>query len=290
MLIITYTAAIFAAILNASSSVMQRIATSKPEAKRLFSHRFAYDMIRNRLFIIGFGLQVAAFASQAVALKNGPLIIVEPLLTCDLIFLLVLIHWYLKIKVKVRDWISAVAIIAGLSGMLIAARPRGGHLNYSATPWVILISLMGPIIIVLALIIRRLKSANIRALLAGIAAASTFALNAAFTKLALNLYATYGAKSLITSWPLYALIISGLISIYLMLNAFGSGPLAISVPVMEVVEPTLAVLIGVSIFGDNYSRSPLDISFGLIFTLLLVGGIVSLASSPRIHQAGEMGI
>ena len=290
MLIITYFAAVLAAALNASSSVMQRVATSKPEASKLFSHKFAYDMAKNRLFIAGFGLQIAAFAFQAVALKDGPLVIVEPLLTCDLIFLLLLIHFRLKIPIKLREWASALAIMLGLSGMLIAAHPRGGHLNYQATPWIILISIMGPIIIALAIIIRRLKSPNYRALLAGIAAASTFALNAAFTKLALNLYSTYGAISLITSWPLYGLIISGAISVYLMLNAFGSGPLAISQPVMEVIEPTLAVMIGVFIFGDSYSKSAGALTVGFLFTVLLIAGIISLASSPRIHQAGERGV
>lgn len=242
MLIITYAAAVLAAALNAIAAVIQRTATNKPDASHLFSHHFAYEMAKNKLFLIGIVPLIAAFVFQAIALKDGPLSVVEPLLTSDLIFLLALFHWYLKIKMKLRDWLSAIAIMVGLSGMLIAANPRGGHLNYHATPWIILISILGPISIALAIIIRKLKSPTQRAFLAGLAAAATFALNAAFTKLSLNILDTRGVVAVLLSWPLYGLIITGIISAYLMLNAFGSGPLAISQPTMEVFEPTIASL------------------------------------------------
>src|SRR5579864_2905550 len=103
MLLITYLATVSGAALNAGSSVAQRLATHKPDPKRLFSHRFVYEIIRSRLFVIGFSLQVAGFIAQAIALKNGPLIIVEPLITTDLVFILIIIHWRLGIHIHLRD-------------------------------------------------------------------------------------------------------------------------------------------------------------------------------------------
>jgi len=290
MLFISYIGAVIAAMLNASSSVMQRLATEKPAAKKLFSNRFVYAMIKNRLFIFGFTLQVLAFLFQALALKNGPLIIVEPLMTCDLIFLLLLINLKLHIHIQFRDWLSVAAIIGGLTGLFLATNPTEGHLNYHATPWIILVSVVTPIIVVLSITIRRQSSPTLRAVLAAIGAATAFAMNAAFTKLSLNLLTKYGVVSMLTSWPIFALIISGIISLYLMLNAYGSGPLAVSQPIMEVIEPTVAVIIGILIFGDRYNSSAGTLAIGFVCALILVGGIIGLGSSPRIQAAGEQGI
>ncbi len=287
---ISYSAAVLAAMMNASSSVIQRWATHKPDAIKLFGSQFAYDMLKSRLFLVGFVLQVLAFGAQAIALKNGPLIVVEPLLTSDLIFLLVIIHWRIGIRMKPRDWIAALAIIGGLTGVFIATNPKEGHLNYHAFPWIVLLSIVTPLIVSLAITVRHLKSPRLRALLASLAAAITFALNAAFTKLSLNLLSNHGLVVMFTSWPIFALIISGIVSLYLMMNAFGSGPLAISQPVMEVSEPTIAVIIGVMIFGDSYNSSPVALAIGLVCALILVGGIILLGSSPRVQQAGEKGI
>ncbi|MGH7234556.1 MAG: DMT family transporter, partial [Candidatus Saccharimonadales bacterium] len=228
--------------------------------------------------------------AQAVALKNGGLIIVEPLLTSDLIFLLLIIHFRLNIPIKPRDWLAAAAVMVGLAGIFLAANPKEGHLSYQAFPWIVLAAVAAPLVAVLAVIIRKLKSANLRALLAGIAAATSFAMNAALIKLCFNQYNQHGFSALLSSWPVYAFIVSGITSLYLMVNAYESGPLAISQPVMEVAEPAIAVTIGVMIFGDSYDSSIGAISAGLIFAILLVVGIILLGSSPRVQQAGEQGI
>lgn len=290
MFFTVYLGAVLAAMLNASSSVLQRWSTEKPAANRLFSRRFIYAIIQNRLFIFGFILQVLAFLFQAIALKNGPLIVVEPIMTCDLIFLLLLIRIKLHIHIKIRDWLAVVAIIGGLTGLFLATNPTTGNLNYHATPWIILVAVVAPIIVGLSLIIRQIRSSIVRAVLASVGAAIAFAMTAAFTKLSLNLLTHYGVVSMLTSWPIFALIISGIISLYLMVNAYGSGPLAVSQPIMEVLEPTIAVIIGILIFGNSYKSSSGTVVIGIICALILTGGIIGLGTSSTIHDAGERGL
>jgi len=290
MLYITYSAAILGALFNAISSLIERIATNKPNKDKLFSLSFFHEMIRSRLFILGFLLQIAGFGATALALKNGPLIIVEPLLTIDLVFLLVLIHWRLKLWVKLRDWIAVGAIILGLSGLMFTSNPHGGRLNYQTLPWIVLVSIIGPIILALAIITKRVNSVKIRALLAGIAASFAYALAAAFTKLSLNLFNRYGFEAVLTNWSIYGLIVVGIISIYLMTNVYGAGPLAISQPTMEIFDPTITVMIGILIFGDSYNTSLISLILIPVCGLLLVFGIMFLGSSPTLHQAEIKGM
>lgn len=290
MLVIVFIASIIGASLNATSSVMQRVATHVPDSKRLYGHSFFYEMVKSRLFIFGFVLQAIAFLLQAVALKYGPLTIVEPIMSLDIVFFLLLIHFKLKIHIKFADWLAVLAIIIGLSGLFLATNPSGGTLEYKLKPWIILISILGTIIVLIAISIRQIRNSKLRAFLAALAAASSFALNAAFIKLSFNLYNRYGLHILITSWPIYALIISGIFSIYLMVNAYGAGPLSISQTVIGVSEPAISVLIGVLIFSEGYSTSTTSLIFGSICSLIIIYGIISLAISPRLQLAGEKGI
>jgi len=290
MLYISYIATIIAALFNASSTVTQRLATNKPEARQLFSHRFFYEMIKNKLFIFGFCLQIAASILTVIALRFGPLIVVEPLLTIDLVFLLLLIHWRMKVWIQLRDWIALAAIIIGLVGLFLITNPRGGDLNYRPFPWLILISIMAPIVFILALVIRRVRSPKKRALLAGIAASAAYGLTASLTKLCIDLYTRHGFMYVIDRWPIYGLIVSGIVSIYLMVNMYGSGPLTISQPTVEVFDPGITVLIGIVIFGDSYNVSATSIFETVIFAIILAGGIIALGSSPRINKAENHGL
>ena len=100
-------AAVAAAILNAGSSVLQRLATGKPDAKDLFSRHFARAVTLSRLFLLGLGLEIGGFVMQAVALGNGSLVLVEPILTCDLIFLLIFMFIKAGKMVALRQqWLS----------------------------------------------------------------------------------------------------------------------------------------------------------------------------------------
>ena len=287
LLAITYFSAVLAAFFNATAAIIQRLATKKPAARKLFSHKFAYEMMKSRKFLLGLFLQFLAAVAQAVALKNGGLSMVEPLLTSDLIFLLLIIHFRLKVRMKPRDWSAALAVSLGLTGLYLATNPREGHLNFQALPWIVLASVAAPIVIVLAVVIRKLKSARVRAVLAGIAAATSFAMNAALAKLSLNEFSQHGLRAVLSGWPLYAFIVSGIISLYLMVNAYGSGPLALTQPIMEVCEPAMAVTIGIMIFGDRFNSSLGSISFGVICALITIGGIILLGSSPRLQTAAD---
>jgi len=290
MLYITYIATIIAALFNASSTILQRMAASKTETHQLYSSRFFYRIIKNRLFIMGFIFQILAAIMTIVALRFGPLIVVEPLLTIDLVFLLLLIHWRMKVWIQLRDWLSLAAIIAGLVGLFLITNPTGGDLNYRPFPWVILISIMTPIVVIMALAIRRVKSAKTRAFLAGIATSGSYGLTASLTKLSIDLYDRHGFIYLIDRWPIYALVVSTAIGIYLMINMYGSGPLTISQPTVEVFDPSITVLIGIVIFGDNYNVSPFSIFETIFLVIILALGIIGLGSSPRINKAETDGL
>jgi drug/metabolite transporter (DMT)-like permease len=66
------------------------------------------------------------FVLQASALRFGPLSVVQPVLTCELIFLVVILVTAFHRTVGWRELLGIAAIVAGLAGFFVAASPAQG--------------------------------------------------------------------------------------------------------------------------------------------------------------------
>lgn len=284
MIALVIVGALVASFLNAWSAVLQRRVAGKPDPKKLFGRDFITRLARNKFWLFGMGLQIAAFLVQALALKEGPLTVVEPLMTTDLVFLMLLLRWQFSVKPGLREW-SAVAMLAlGLSGLLVAANPHGGTLETSPIGWGITSAAIAAFILVSVYIVRRARSGKFRAALAGTAAGFNFALTAAFTKLTVRGF-DHGVAHVFASWPIYALAVSGSISIIMAQSAYGAGPLAASQPAIEISDPVISIIFGVMLFGDTLNHSFLAILVEIISTTVLAIGIILMTGSRRIYES-----
>lgn len=276
--------------LNAGSSVLERLSTHKPKAKALFSRDFTVSVSESRLFQAGLLLQLGGALLELIALDKASLILIEPILTLDLVFLLIFIQMKSHIRAGWKEWAAVVAIIAGLTMLFVVGRPGSGKLNYSIPIWVIMGALLVVLCIATVRIIRHAKSSTARALVAAIPTALATALNAAFAKLMLGQVKMYGIGQVFVHWPLYALIACGISSIYLMQNTYGAGPLAVSQPVMEIGSPTIGVLIGIMVFHNSFAHSSSALAVEAISIMAMVWGLLMLSRSKRLHQAGARGL
>lgn len=290
MLFIAIIAAIVASAINAGSSVLERMATGTPSADRLFSKSFVVSVTTHKKFLIGIGLELLGFAVQALALANAPLSIIQPLMTANLIFLLLFVWRITHVRLGWREWGAVGAMVAGLSALFPIARPRSGTLQYALLPWIItgIIAIAG-VVGCLALVFWA-RSTRLRSFAGGLAAAISFAMSACLTKLALHQLLTSGAATILTSWPLYALIVTGICSVFLMQTAYGAGPLAYSEPTIEIAKPAFSVIIGIVIFSEQLNHGPLAIVGETAAILVLALGIIGLGSSDKIHKAGKRGL
>lgn len=286
MIILAVIASLFSAAFNAGASLLERLSVKAPALNALITGRQAVKTAVSKLFVLGFALQIGSYFAQAVALSQAPLVIVEPLLTMDLIFLLLLINRYLKVPITLENWLAVGAMIIGMSGMFIAARPEAGHLKYSLLPWLVTSAILIVIMAIGLLGVKRFRDPRWRAASGSLSAAMSFAMIAAFTKLALNQLSHGGFIYMLSNWPVYALAATGALSVYLLEMAYGSGPLAVTQPILEITEPVVSVLIGINLFGDVIHLSLLRVAIELIGIFLVIWGIVSLARSSRTHVIG----
>ncbi len=271
--------ALLSAAASATNLVTQRVSSrTGPSGSWL---RLAGYLLRQPLWLFGVGAAVAAFVFQAAALRHGSLSVVQPLLVTELVFVLVIRRVWLRQKVRTAAWACAVSICVGLSVFLAAAEPHGGSSSATPSAWPPTIVFFGGASVAMTLLAARGSQVR-RAALYGAAAAVAAALAAAFMKTAANTFAVDGPVAMLTSWPVYALVISAVDSAVLDQAALHVGPLTVSQPLMVVVNPVVSVWLGVWLFAQSFAEDAAQIALAACgFATLVIGVVLLTRTAPH---------
>lgn len=89
-------------------------------------------------------------------------------------------------------------------------------------------------------------------------------------------------------WQPYALIVASLLGGFLVQNAYHAGPLATSMPVMDVALPLGGIALGVALFGEQVRTSAPALASGSLGIAMLLAGIILLDTSPLIRREQRM--
>jgi hypothetical protein len=275
-----YILALAAALANALTSVLQRMGVEDAPAEDTMRLKLMLHALRRGVWIAGFGLMIASFLLQAVALHFGRLTEVQPVLTTELLFLVLILGTQFHFTIGWREWLGAIAAGGGLTGFLLCAAPGGGNLVPSATEW----SEVGgacAVVIVLAVVLAHRGPRWWRAAAFGTAAAVAFAFTAALTKMVTD-YVAGDWVSVFRHWQTYALAVFGLLAVFLTQNAYHAGPIAASQSTLVLVDPLASILIGVGLFGDNLRTAGAWGPLEALSLLVLFAGAITLCHSPLV--------
>ncbi|MEU6041457.1 DMT family transporter [Actinomadura sp. NPDC047616] len=275
--------ALLAAASNALASVLQRRAARCAPEEFAFRPALLWSLIRRPVWLAGIAALIAGFLLQALALSNGGLALVQPLLVAELPFTMILLARMSRIRLDRRTWVAVAAMTAGLAGFLAAASPTPGRHMPGTLDWVLAaIVTVGAIVAVVAL--SRLLSGTLRAAVLGASAGTGFAFTATFMKATTNL-ADQGMVVLLTSWEPYAMVGAGVGSVYLLQNALQSGTLVAAQPALTITDPVASVVYGVTMFGEGVRSGPWVIIEVAGFALILFGSVRLSQSRPIRMQA-----
>lgn len=275
--------ALLSANLNALSAVLQRRATGQVHAGDLFRRRILTVVLRNKLWLAGVGMQVAGWFAQAIALHNGSLVLVEPLLITDILFLLVYLHFFMAARIGRQGLAGVGLLIVGLSCLLVVADPHSGQKNSDGWSWLLATGIVGSIIVVAAIVMRRSRHITARSLLAGFAAGLHFSFTAALTKLVLE-QLQFGVWHTLGTWQLWTLAVIGISAALTMQSMYGAGPLAITQPALEITEALAGIQFGIILFGETVNTSIWALAVEAFSGLLAAIGITLLARNKALQQ------
>ncbi len=270
---------LLAALSNGLNVVMQHVASiGDPQQSK--GWRFVRYLVSNPLWLLGWVALAGAFIFQAIALHNGPISVVQPLLVTELVFVLVLRWlWFHQSIRKVTWWAAGVTCIS-LTIFLTMAEPTGGSTLPTSGAWASAGTVTAATAALLALLALR-GSPGRRAAFLGASASVLWALVATFIKATTDELTQSGPLGLFTHWPLYALALTALSAEFLMQAAFHVGPLSLSQPFIVIVDPIVSIALSVWIFGETFTPNVARLTVGsLSFAAMCIAVTVLVRTAP----------
>ncbi len=275
-----YVLAVLAAFANALSSVLQRLGVQGAPRDATMSLGLIRYAVRHLVWFAGVALIAGGFLLQAVALRFGRLSQVQPIVTTELLFLVLILGVWFRYRLSWREWLGASAAAGGLACFLLVASPGGGTNVPSSRNWVV-VSIVICGLVVTASTLGFSGPPWFRAGMYGIAGAIVFAFCAALTK-ELTTQITHGWGHVFTTWVPYALAASGLVGLFLIQSSFHAGPVTASQAMLTIVDPLTSVFLGIWLFADHLDTSLWRLPVEAMAMGVIVGGIILLARSPLV--------
>jgi len=272
--------ALAAAFSNAVNLITQhKVSIGAP--RRAKGWRLALYLPRQPLWLLGAAAAVGSYAFQALALHNGPMSVVQPILITELVFVLVLRRVWIHQEVARAAWAAVLVVCAALAVFLAAAEPTGGQPAPAPAEWLSAGLVFGAAIAVLAVLGTRGPPAR-RAAVFAVAAALTWALEATFLKTATGTLAGSGIGGMLTDWPVYAFIAATVAGTLLQQAALHVGPLSVSQPFLVITDPFASIILSVWLFDERFTDSPAKITVAVLaFAVMAVGVTILTRTAPE---------
>jgi drug/metabolite transporter (DMT)-like permease len=282
--VVSYVLALTAAFVNALTSVLQRIGVESAPSSSTLRLSLITHAIRRGIWLVGFALMLVVFALQAMALRFGQLSVVQPVLTTELLFLLLILAVWFRYRLGWQEWLGSAIIVTGLGAFFLLADPRGGNLVPTTRQWVVASVIL--IVAIAGFIVAALRGPRWwRAAAFGAATSVTAAYSAALTK-ATTTYITQGWGHVLTHAQPYLLAVTGIGTVFLIQNALHAGPITASRTTMVTLNPLISIVLGITLFGDVLRSGTPFVVAELAAMVRLVTGVVVLARSPLVAGSG----
>jgi drug/metabolite transporter (DMT)-like permease len=276
---VDYAITLVAAVLLGIGFVLQQYAARQEPESRFLSLRILTDLLHKPRWLVGIACMVAGQLLAAWSLGHLELTLVEPLLTTYLLFALILAVPMSKQAMHWTEVLGALILCAGVTLLSLSRSTKPIGLSFgSFSHWPAAAIIAG--IAYAAVMIGVGRRGPARATLTGLAAGLVFGIQDALTRQTLEILQGHPVSVLLTTWPPYCLLATGIVGLWLMQNAFSAGPLHASLPTIAAGEPVAGIVLGIVVFGDRIQISPgmLAIEAGGI-AALIVGAVLVARSS-----------
>lgn len=277
-------AVLAAAVFAVSAVLQQRAARTAPESESL-SFRLLFDLVRRRSWLLGMGCLVAAYLLQASALAFGDVTFVQPVITLELVFALPLAMRVRHRRAGAREWLGVACVAVGVGAFVGLASATTGSAEPSLVRWALIAAPCAIVAATLVMFARGPESPKRAAILA-VAAGTINALLSLVTKSMVTLVPR-GIPAVLSSWQLYGVIGLGVLGLLIAQSAFQSGPLALSLPIIDALEPTVAVVLATIGFGERLAPDAIGLAGEMLGAVLALSGIFLLGSSPLVLSIYE---
>ncbi len=276
--------ALLTSLTNALAVTLQHIASTS-DVEKSKGWQFVKYLLRHPLWLLGWLALCGSLIFQALALHFGPLSLVQPILVTELILALVLRQLWLHQSIRGVTWLAAFVTAAGLVIFLVMTSPHGGSFLPDVEGVDRPVDRLRRRVASLVVLAQRGSPARRAALFAS-ATAVMWALEATFIKATTDTISALGFGGMFTRWPVYALIVGGIVGLVCEQAALHVGPLSVSQTFIVIVDPIVSVALGIWLYRERLHHDALHLSIGVVAFALMCAGIVALTrTAPATMNA-----
>jgi drug/metabolite transporter (DMT)-like permease len=286
--VLSYFLAFLAGLVNATGNVLNRKAARDEPDQAEFTLKLIADLLHRKVWLAAVAMMIISFALASAALGTGQLASVQLVVVLELPMTIIGGAWLLRTPLGIREWIAIAALTAGVIGLLALLDPQPGPPKPIAPIlWIIVSAVSIGGLVALFLAAKAHPTPAVRATLLGIATGLGYGLTAAYTKGFADKFSSGGLAAVFTAWQFYATIAAGIVSAFLLENAYQAGPLTTSQPGITLVDPLTSTIWGIVIFGETVREGGWLVL--IVIPAIAIAGGVLLLSRSRVLRATETG-
>jgi drug/metabolite transporter (DMT)-like permease len=271
-------AALIAAVLYGTGAALQQHqAAAAPDASA-GRPSLLLLLMRRPWWLLGIVGEFSGFATHAIALRFGPLTIVQMLMSSSLIFSVATVRVFSGRRLGWRTWAACLAVVAGIVSFVALTAAPAGHagMQHAAMHHTGLAAATLGITAVPFAVAGLAAVGRRRALLLAVGAGLADAC-IAVTTMAFTHALSHGLDGALTSWATYALALGGPCSFLLTQTAYQAGRPMITLPVVSVVTPMASLAVGIGLLGETTRLSVPGTVAVAVAVLVTAAGLVTLA-------------
>ncbi|KWX63273.1 DMT family transporter [Mycobacterium sp. NAZ190054] len=280
---LTVLLAFLAAVFLAVGIVVRQRATLDVPAEHGISAVMFQTLVRRPLWWAGTAAAVAGYLFQALALAEGSLLLVQPILVSALLFALPLSARLAGRRVTRAEWGWAVLLTMALAVFVVLAKASPGDYEASLSTSAVVAVVCTAAVLACVIVATRIIG-WIRAVLLAVAVGVLFGVVAVLTKLVMHVLTNEGLPAVLTTPVLYLLVLLGVVATLLQQSSFHAGSLQTSVPTMLVLEPLVAVVLGAVVLGEHLDVGRWDAVALLVSTVAMVAGTIALGRDEGAYE------
>ncbi|GAB6899678.1 DMT family transporter [Kineosporia succinea] len=234
-------------------------------------------------WLAGIAASLGGLGLHSVALALGSLAVVQPIVVTGLVFAFVFRavldrRWP---QPRVMIWVSVVA--AGIAVFLVGAHSSESSADFSTRSALVFVAIAGVAAAATWWLATKVPTAR-AGLLMGVAGGLIFGMIASMIKVVTSSGSVWEA---LTTWPIYALAGLGAAGFLSNQYAYNRAPLSHSLPVLNVVNPVIAVTFGVLVFSEAPSSNPALLTLELVGLVTVLTGVAFLAREETGEKTEE---
>ena len=277
-MLVAIVAALASAACFAGGSALQHRVASASSASEESRTGFIARLVRRPSWLIGLGLSAVAFGLHALALSQGDLALVQPVIVSGIVFAVLIRAGLDRRWPPLRTMLWLVLTWAGLAlFLLVRPAPTTNSVHSSLAPIFVLFGVV--VVIVAMLAARRSEQDRLRGLLLGSAAGLLFGLVAGLVKLVLA-QASHGWGQIFTHWTLWTLLAVGALAIVLNQRAYQATRMSLTAPTLNITQVMVAIAFGILVLGEQAGSSVGVVTGEVVGLAVTILGIGNLASQP----------